>query len=90
MLKKLASLILPSNDRLARKSAEGIRDGVNGTADDKKAVIAKYATLANECAAIGTTLTEILKDGHVDEMETETIAGLVKPLIVKAREVIGV
>jgi len=90
MFKKIASLLIPSNSKLAKKAAEGVRDGVNGTDDEKKAVITKYATLGNECAAIGQTLTEILKDGRIDEMETEQLAKYIEPLIAKAREIVGV
>ena len=84
MIKKL----IPSGKKLALGAAEKIQAAFNGTEADKRAVVARWASLAEDVTAVPTRLAAMLKDGTLDDDETAELATMIEPLMSKVREAI--
>lgn len=88
MLKAIAKFICPSSRSIAEAAADKIQSGVNGIDAEKKAVVAKYATAANEIGEIGNRLTAMLKDGSIDNAEKALLVGYIETLTNKAKALV--
>ena len=88
MLKAIAKLICPSSRKIAESAADRIQSGVNGIDAEKKAVVAKYATAANEIGEIGNRLTAMLKDGTIDDAEKSVLVAYIESLTDKAKAIV--
>lgn len=86
MIKKLIKLIMPNSNTLAKYAAQGIANTVNSS--DKKELIVKYGTMADEATSIQKWITEIVKDGTIDKLEEEQIAEKLTPLFEQLRKLI--
>ena len=85
MLKAIAKFICPSSKSIADKAAERIQIGYNGVSDEKRAVVSKYANIANEIGQYGQNLANMLTDGTIDNLEREKIAVALECLVEKAK-----
>ena len=74
--------------RLSGYAADGIQRGINGTKDETAATVAKYATTANEMAAIAKNVSAMLTDGRIDNMERDTLQKMMEPLFAKVMELV--
>lgn len=87
-MKWLIKKLIPSSETLAGYAADSIQKGVNGYAADKKDAIGRYATLANQAAALSAQLTQMLTDGTIDKAERDQLVEMLKPLFDRALEVL--
>ena len=74
--------------KLSLMAADGVRNAVNSSPAETQALIAKYATIANEANEIVAQLTDWLKDGTIDEVERDAMASLLKPVFEKTLSLI--
>lgn len=86
MIKKLIKIFMPSSTTLAKYAAQGIANTVNSS--DKKELIVKYGTMADEATSIQKWITEIVKDGTIDKIEEQQIAEKLIPLFEQLRKII--
>ena len=86
MIKFFAKLFMPKPETLARYAADAFRKAVNESG--KAEQIARYGSLADKATEVQKQLTEILKDGKVDEKERDDIAAMILPLFQKLEELI--
>lgn len=86
-MKKLLKLFFRPK-ALAKSTANGIARAVNESEEAVKSKIMKISATANELAVVAATLTEMTKDGTIDAVETETLAKMLEPYYVKAKELI--
>lgn len=82
MIKRIIKAIV-TPELLASYAADGIQRGVNGTPDERRATVVKYATLCNETAKISKNLSAMLTDGNIDQMEADQLRVLLTPLFDK-------
>ena len=75
-----------SAKKLAKWSANGIQKAVNGSSCTEQ--IAKYGEIADKFTDIQKWLTQMLKDGKIDELEKGEIEARLLPLYEKLMEVI--
>ena len=87
MLKSIIKAIA-TPERLSGYAADGIQRGINGTAEETAATVAKYATIANEAAEIAKNISGMLTDGRIDNMERDTLQKMMEPLFVKVMELV--
>lgn len=80
MFKSIISWFMPSNASLAKMGAAQIQKSVNSATDGREATVAKYAALANEAATLAQTLSRVMADGKIDDLETNEIAEILEPL----------
>lgn len=88
MLKSIAKWLCPSSRKIAEAAADKIQNGVNGIDAEKKALVSKYATAANEIGEIGNRLTSMLKDGSIDDAEKSTLVAYIEMLADKAKALV--
>lgn len=84
--RKVAKLIMPRPEKLAEIAAKRIQLAINGSG--KEELIAKYGSLADEATEIQKFVTSILKDGKIDDLETDGIKQKLSPLFTKLCEMI--
>ena len=87
MLKSIIKAVA-TPERLSGYAADGIQQGVNGTKEETAATIAKYATTANEMAAIAKNVSAMLTDGRIDNMERNTLQKMMEPRFAKVMELV--
>ena len=87
MLKSIIKAIA-TPERLSGYAADGIQRGVNGTADETAATVAKYATITNEMAELAKNISAMLTDGRIDKTERDTLQMMLKPLFTKVMELV--
>ena len=75
-----------SAKKLAKWSADGIQRAVNGSSCTEQ--IAKYGEMADRFTEVQKWLTQMLKDGKIDELEKGEIEARLLPLYEKLMEVI--
>ena len=81
MKKLLIKWFLPSADQIADMAVNAVADFIN--ASDKTDIIAKYGTAADEFTKIQAKLTNLLKDGKIDDAEKAELKKLLLPLAEK-------
>lgn len=79
MFKKIIKLFMPSEKTLAKTAADAIAKAVNESG--KAEIMAKYANLADNAVKMQAYVTEMLKDGKIDEVEKGDIADKLAPLM---------
>ena len=82
-MKWLAKLFMPSAESCAGYAADALAKSLNGVSSDRKAQVAKYATLAQQATSSANTVSKMLEDGTIDTMERDTIQKALKPLFEK-------
>ena len=87
MLKSIIKAIA-TPERLSGYAADGIQRGINGTADETAATVAKYATITNEMAELAKNISAMLTDGRIDKTERDTLQMMLKPLFAKVMELV--
>lgn len=87
MLKSIIKAIA-TPERLSGYAADGIQRGVNGTADETAATVAKYAAFANEAAEIAKNISGMLTDGRIDKIERDKLQKMMEPLFAKVLELV--
>ena len=87
MLKSIIKAIA-TPERLSGYAADGIQRGINGTKEETVVTIAKYATTANEMAELAKNISAMLTDGHIDNMERDTLQKMMEPLFAKVMELV--
>lgn len=75
-----------SPEKLAKWSADGVQKAINESKYSEQ--IEKYGELANRITEVQKWMTEILKDGKIDDLEKKDIQNAVLPLFQKLFEVI--
>lgn len=86
MIKSIVKLFIPSGKKLAQMAADGIQKAVNQS--DKEALIAKYATIANQATEIQSFVVGLVVDGKIDDVEKNEISDRLAPLFSKLMELI--
>ena len=81
MKKLLIKWFLPSAVQIADMAVNAAADFIN--ASDKTDIIAKYGTAADEFTKIQAKLTNLLKDGKIDDAEKAELKKLLLPLAEK-------
>ena len=81
MKKLLIKWFLPSADQIADMAVNAAADFINTS--DKTDIIAKYGTAADEFTKIQAKLTNLLKDGKIDDAEKAELKKLLLPLAEK-------
>ena len=81
MKKLLIKWFLPSADQIADMAVNAVADFIN--ASDKTDIIAKYGTAADEFTKVQAKLTNLLKDGKIDDAEKAELKKLLLPLAEK-------
>ena len=81
MKKLLIKWFLPSADQIADMAVNAVADFINTS--DKTETIAKYGTAADEFTKIQAKLTNLLKDGKIDDAEKVELKTLILPLAEK-------
>lgn len=84
-MKKVIKWIL-SPKKLSKWSADGIQQAINKSRYSEQ--IEKYGALADKFTEVQKWLTDILKDGKVDELERDDIEKKLLPLYNKLFDVI--
>ena len=87
MLKSIIKAIA-TPARLSSYAADGIQRGVNGTKEETAATIAKYATITNEMAELAKSISAMLTDGRIDDVERDTLQEMLEPLFAKVMELV--
>ena len=87
MLKSIIKAIA-THCRLSSYAADGIQRGVNGTKAETAATVAKYATITNEMAELAKTISAMLTDGRIDNMERDTLQKMLEPMFAKVMELV--
>ena len=87
MLKSIIKAVA-TPERLSGYAADGIQRGVNGTADETAATVAKYATITNEMAELAKNISAMLTDGRIDDMERGTLQKMLEPMFAKVMELV--
>lgn len=75
-----------SGKKLAKWSADGIQTAINNSKFSEQ--IAKYGEMADKFTQVQKWLTDILRDGKVDEIERADIEKKLQPVFDKLLEVI--
>ena len=78
MFKALAKLFIPSPKKLADIASTKIADTINTC--DKQDLIAKYASMALDLTSVQEFISNVLKDGNINEDEKKQIASKLEPL----------
>lgn len=81
MKKLLIKWFLPSTDQIADMAVNAVADFINTS--DKTDIIAKYGTAADEFTKVQAKLTNLLKDGKIDDAEKAELKKLLLPLAEK-------
>lgn len=81
MKKLFIKWFLPSADQIADMAVNAVADFINTS--DKTDIIAKYGTAADEFTKIQAKLTNLLKDGKIDDAEKTELKKLLLPLAEK-------
>lgn len=81
MKKLLIKWFLPSADQIADMAVNAAADFINTS--DKTDIIAKYGTAADEFTKVQAKLTNLLKDGKIDDAEKAELKTLLLPLAEK-------
>ena len=81
MKKLLIKWFLPSADQIADMAVNAAADFINTS--DKTDIIAKYGTAADEFTKVQAKLTNLLKDGKIDDTEKAELKKLLLPLAEK-------
>ena len=81
MKKLLIKWFLPSADQIADMAVNAVADFINTS--DKTDIIAKYGTAADEFTKVQAKLTNLLKDGKIDDAEKAELKTLLLPLAEK-------
>ena len=81
MKKLLIKWFLPSADQIADMAVNAAADFINTS--DKTDIIAKYGTAADEFTKVQAKLTNLLKDGKIDDAEKAELKKLLLPLTEK-------
>lgn len=81
MKKLLIKWFLPSADQIADMAVNAAADFINTS--DKTDIIAKYGTAADEFTKVQAKLTNLLKDGKIDDVEKAELKKLLLPLAEK-------
>ena len=81
MKKLLIKWFLPSADQIADMAVNAAADFINTS--DKTDIIAKYGTAADEFTKVQAKLTNLLKDGKIDDAEKAELKTLLLPLTEK-------
>jgi hypothetical protein len=84
-MKKVIKWIL-SPKKLSKWSADGIQQAINKSRYSEQ--IEKYGALADKITAVQKWMTEILKDGKVDDLERSEIESKLLPVFNKLLELI--
>lgn len=84
-MKKIVKWFL-SAKKLAKWSADGIQTAINNSKFSEQ--IAKYGEMADKFTDIQKWLTDILRDGKIDELERADIEKKLLPVYEKLLEVI--
>jgi hypothetical protein len=88
MLKKLAKLLCPSSRKIAESAAQRIQYEYNSVAEGKRAIVAHYASIANEIGEWGQHIAKMLEDGVIDDVERETLISYIEALTNKAKAIV--
>ena len=78
MFKALAKLFIPSPKKLSTITADKIAETINTS--DKNELIAKYASMALDITSVQEFISNVLKDGNINEDEKKQIASKLEPL----------
>ena len=78
MFKAIAKLFLPSPEKLSTITADKIADTINTS--EKQDLIAKYASMALDLTSVQEFISNVLKDGNINEDEKKQIASKLEPL----------
>ena len=78
MFKALAKLFIPSPKKLSTIAADKIADTINTS--EKQDLIAKYASMALDLTSVQEFISNVLKDGNINEDEKKQIASKLEPL----------
>ena len=81
MKKLLIKWFLPSADQIADMAVNAAADFINTS--DKTDIIAKYGTAADQFTKVQAKLTNLLKDGKIDDAEKAELKKLLLPLTEK-------
>ena len=81
MKKLLIKWFLPSADQIADMAVNAAADFINTS--DKTDIIAKYGTAADEFTKVQAKLTNLLKDGKIDDTEKAELKKLLLPIAEK-------
>ena len=87
MLKSIIKAVA-TPERLSGYAADGIQKGVNGTADETAATVAKYADFAIEAAEFAKNIIGMLTDGRIDQIERDKLQKMLEPLFAKVMELV--
>ena len=79
MGKWLAKMFCPSAKALAGYAASGIARSVNDSPENVKAKIATIAAQAAAATELANRLAKMAEDGTIDQVETETLQGMMTP-----------
>ena len=88
MFKTIVKWICPSGKTLAGYAAEGIAKSVNGSSEDVRLKVAKYADYANEVSKITEELSSMALDGNINETETKKLQEMISPIFEKVLELV--
>lgn len=88
MFKTIIKWICPSGKTLAGYAAEGIAKSVNGTNEDVRLNVAKYAEYAHEVSEIAEKLSAMALDGKICENETKELKEMIAPIFNKVLELV--
>lgn len=81
MKKLLIKWFLPSADQIADMAVNAVADFINTS--DKTDIIAKYGTAADQFTKVQAKLTNLLKDGKIDDAEKAELKKLLLPIAEK-------
>ena len=86
MISKIAKMLMPSPERLAKMAASKVQEIANSS--DVLTVAAKYSAMADETMDVCRFITDIVRDGKIDDAERDRIAERLTPLFARLAEMI--
>lgn len=75
----LKRLFLPKGATLAGYAADGIQKAVNGSDEDVRDLVARYASYAATATSIANRLAAMVTDGTIDNMERDELQKMLTP-----------
>lgn len=87
MMNRILKLFLPKPKTLANMAATSIADLANKNTD-KMLIAARYDEYVKKAAEVQTQLAKWIKDGKIDEIETEEMSNMIQPLFIKLYELL--
>lgn len=70
---------MPSAEQLAGYAADGIQKSVNGTDEDVRELVARYASYAEVATRTSNKLAAMVQDGTIDDAERDALRDMLTP-----------